>query len=85
MQRKVPKKSMATDPFLRSMAKDNSLQHQSYNKSVCLSSTKQQIGELLILLQTSLNHHQREIYLQVIEVKLRRYLDLKFYGEHYEY
>ena len=61
-------------------AKKNELHNQAYRKPAPLSNTKlkENVGRLLLYLQTPLNRTQQENGWQLLGVMLRQHLDLKY-------
>lgn len=59
-------------------ASTNNRYSGSYRNSVFASRAKLQIGTLLLALQTTLSQQQREKTWHIFELKLWRYIDLKY-------
>ena len=62
-------------------AQNNKLQKQAYQKIASLSSTKLQLGILLLHLQTPLSKNQTQRYWHQFNSMLRRYANMKIYEE----
>jgi len=52
---------------------------KTYLKAAPLSSIKEQIGQLLLYMQTPLPQNEQQKYWQIFESFLRRYVDLRFF------
>lgn len=52
---------------------------KSYQKDKPVSSLKEQIGQLLLYMQTPPPQNEQQKYWQIFESFLRRYVDLRFF------
>ena len=78
---KIIKKAVC---FAGRAAKQNEPYRKSYLKAALLSILKEQVGELLLYLQTPLPQNEQQNYWQVFESCLRQYIDLRFCEGFYE-